>query len=111
MPSIHVPSEQCNTPLDESHMEDYIPLYHGLIDNPKVQRLSGDTFKFWINLLCLANQSDVPGLVDLDTWEIAWRSRIPEQDARRHLDALIKTGLVHDGEDGLWVQNWTGREE
>ena len=37
--------------------------YHDAIDDPKVQRLPGDVFKFWVNLLCLASRSNERGVV------------------------------------------------
>ena len=33
-------------------------MYDELLDNPKVQRLSGDEFKAWVNILCLASRHD-----------------------------------------------------
>lgn len=88
-------------------------LYHDLVDDPKVQRLPGETFKFWINVLCLASQSREEGFIDLDVEDIAWRTRMSESEARGHLDALIDAGLVdRDEEDSesLWIHNWLGRQ-
>ena len=31
-------------------------LYNDVINDPKVQRLDGETFKAWINILCLASK-------------------------------------------------------
>lgn len=48
--------------------------YTDTLDNPKVQELPGDLFKFWINLLCLARVYD--GILPAEK-TIAFRLRMP----------------------------------
>jgi hypothetical protein len=45
----------------------WLSLYSDVVSDPKVQRLPGDKFKAWINLLCVASQHDgiLPPLADL----------------------------------------------
>jgi len=34
-------------------MSQWFRMYAEVLDDPKVQRLSGDEFKAWVNILCL----------------------------------------------------------
>lgn len=78
--------------------------YDDTIDDPNIQSLSGDAFKTWVNLLCLASKFRKK-LPRLDA--IAFRLRLPVLDTTRHLDELIRAGLVEgDRYDNLVVYNF-----
>jgi hypothetical protein len=36
----------------------WLRLYSDVVSDPKVQRLPGEKFKAWVNLLCVASQHD-----------------------------------------------------
>lgn len=84
--------------------------YHDALDDPKVQRLPGDTFKFWINMLCLASQSDERGLVMMDVEEIAFATRLDDEEAARLLADLIKRQLIEETAEGYQIHNWDKRQ-
>lgn len=82
--------------------------YDDALDDPKVQRLSGDLFKTWVNVLSLASKCDgtLPSCED-----IAFRLRISVQDAEQRLSELILAGLVDILPDGTRApHNWNGRQ-
>jgi hypothetical protein len=72
-------------------MSRWFRYYDDAMDDPKVQRLSGDLFKTWVNLLCLASKSGgkLPSNDD-----IAFRLRISIQDAQLRTEDLIMAGLI-----------------
>lgn len=81
--------------------------YDEALDDPKIQRLDGETFKTWFNILCLAKRNDgyLPSVSD-----IAFALRLPEKIATQRVETLRKAGLL-DGEDGtLRPHNWDGRQ-
>ena len=61
-------------------MSRWFRYYDEALDDPKVQRLSGDLFKVWVNLLSLASKNDgkLPSADD-----ISFRLRISVQDAQQ----------------------------
>lgn len=65
--------------------------YSEALEDPKVQRLDGETFKAWINILCLANRTDglLPSLAD-----IAFALRTDENGARSVVDRLHRAVLL-----------------
>lgn len=85
-------------------------IYHDLVDDPKVQRLPGETFKFWINLLCLASRSDERGSVNMKAEDIAFALRMDDDVVADMLADLLERGLVHENEDMLEIHNWHGRQ-
>lgn len=89
-------------------MSRWFRYYDEALDDPKVQRLSGDLFKTWINLLCLASKSGgkLPSNDD-----IAFRLRISVQDAQLRTEDLIMAGLIDIGPDrALSMHGWTERQ-
>lgn len=81
--------------------------YDEAADDPKLQRLSGDLFKSWFNLVCLASRNGgvLPSLSD-----IAFGLRKSEKEAKRTLDALIVAGLFDVSETAIAPHNWNGRQ-
>jgi hypothetical protein len=84
--------------------------YHDAIDDPKVQRLSGDLFKFWVNMLCLGSRSNDRGVVKLSTGEIAFALRLDDDVAEAMLTDLVKRNLLEETTDGIAIHNWNSRE-
>lgn len=82
-------------------------LYDDILDDPKVQRLSPDTFRGWINILCLAKRHD--GILP-STQDIAFALRMTEQSAEKLLLSLQDAGLVDVTDNGFEPHNWGGRQ-
>jgi hypothetical protein len=81
----------------------WIRLYTNVPHNPKVQRLTGPMFKFWINCLCLAGQSDgvLPKVEDL-----AFILGIERRVAVKWTETLCELGVI-DLENGqLKPHDW-----
>jgi hypothetical protein len=86
--------------------------YDEVIDDRKVQRLPGELFKFWVNILCLANQGDIRGSISLEVEDIAWRLRMEEEDVQAQLDQLVSAELLQIGEDGsITPHGWEKRQK
>jgi len=81
----------------------WLRLHCGILDDPKVQRLSAEQFKGWINLLCLVKETD--GLLP-STGDIAFRLRISEADAEHLIEELAKRGLLDTDGVGFRPHNW-----
>lgn len=81
--------------------------YHESLDDAKVQRLPGELFKTWINVLCLASRQD--GVLP-DVGDIAFALRISEDAAARTVADLRDRGLLEETVSGLMPHNWDGRQ-
>lgn len=88
----------------------WLRLYTEALDDLKVQRLPGDTFKGWINLLMLAKLSSPHDgfLPPLEV--IAYRLRTSDEAAQALVDKLIAAGLIDESEDGLRPHGWDNRQ-
>lgn len=85
----------------------WLRLYVDTRDDPKVQRLPGETFKQWINLLCLAKEHG--GLLP-PVEDIAFKLRITEADARSLVEELAERKLLDITDEGLSPHNWDERQ-
>jgi hypothetical protein len=88
-------------------MNYWLRLYTGILDDPKVQWLTPEQFKGWINILCLAKEND--GLLP-STKVVAFRLRISEVEANCLVEALTSAGLLDHSNEGITPHNWEGRQ-
>lgn len=88
-------------------MSRWFRLYDELLDDPKVQRLSGDDFKAWINLLCLASRNDgnLPS-----TEDIAFALRLDGKKASALLQRLVSVGLLDEADGRFSPHGWNARQ-
>lgn len=93
-------------------MSRWFRFYDEALNDPKVQRLDGETFKAWVNLLCLASQNKgkLPPLED-----IAFALRVTVDGARTVVERLLNGGLidkVSGGVDGYTYapHGWSERQ-
>ena len=83
-------------------------VYDELVDDPKVQRLSGDSVKGLINLWCLASRNG-GSLPTVD--HIAYVLRVRPGKVRALIERLVAAGLIEREADGeLYPHNWAGRQ-
>jgi hypothetical protein len=82
-------------------------LYDDLVDDPKIQRLPGETVKALLNLWCLASQND--GLLPAHD-DIAFKLRMKPAKVQHLLSVLGECGLVDSDETGLRPHNWNARQ-
>jgi hypothetical protein len=77
------------------------------LNDPKVQRLPGETFKGWVNLLCLAkeNNGTLPNVAS-----ISFALRITLRQATQLIETLTESGLIDQTETGLCPHNWGQRQ-
>jgi DNA-binding transcriptional ArsR family regulator len=88
-------------------MSRWFRLYDDLVDDPKIQRLPGETVKALLNLWCLASQND--GLLPA-TDDIAFKLRMKPSKVEHLLSVLGECGLIDSDETGLRPHNWNERQ-
>jgi hypothetical protein len=89
-------------------MSRWFRYYGDALNDPKVQRLSGDLFKAWVNLLCLASQSE--GKIN-SLSDAAFALRLPEAKAGAVVAQLARNGLMDPVTGGYFEpHNWGERQ-
>lgn len=88
-------------------MSRWFRVHDDLVDDPKVQRLSGDMVKALLNLWCLASQNDgmLPAADD-----IAFKLRMTPSKVAKLLSVLGECGLIDSDEEGVRPHNWNARQ-
>lgn len=81
--------------------------YNDALNNPKLQKLSGDMFKAWFNLMCLASGHDgaLPPIGD-----IAFALRCTDTKAAGILTALVAAHLFDRDGGRFTPHNWNERQ-
>lgn len=88
-------------------MSRWFRMYDELLDDPKVQRLSGEDFKAWVNILCLASRKDgeLPPVED-----IAFALRIDNRKAAAIVARLVSAKLLDETGNGFTPHGWKSRQ-
>jgi hypothetical protein len=86
---------------------EWFRVYVTLKDDPKVQLLPAELFRFLVNSWCVARQHD--GLLP-DAGTLAFQLRVTETQATEYLHALVECGLVDRTDLGLMPHNWNTRQ-
>lgn len=87
-------------------MNRWFRFYEEVLNDPKAQRLSGDRFKAWVNLLCLASANNGA----IMRCDVAFALRESEENAGIIVAALIEQNLLEDRGDCLAPHNWAKRQ-
>jgi hypothetical protein len=87
-------------------MSRWFRFYDDAINDPKVQRLSAEMFRAWVNMLCLA--SKYGGAIPKA--DIAFALRASDKGAQAIVDCLIERNLLDDRGDFVTPHNWDGRQ-
>lgn len=85
----------------------WIRLYTEVPDDPKVQTLPNNLFKFWINCLCLAGRND--GILP-PFEQIAWMLRDSTENIASMMKALVSADLIDEIEGGYMPHEWSTRQ-
>lgn len=83
----------------------WLRLWDCTLDLPKAQRLTGDQFKGWMNLLMLANRQNNRGRLP-DIAEIAFALRVQEKAVTPLIDVLVKAKLIDRSGEILTMHDW-----
>lgn len=81
--------------------------YNYAVNDPKVQRLKPQIFKFWVNILCIAskNSGAIPHIED-----ISFSVRLGQKVVEEYINILIANRLIHKAEHGFVPHNWDTRQ-
>ena len=87
----------------------WIKLYHEILDDYKMHRLSDRLWRRTIELFLLAGDLDADGaLPDLE--EIAFRLRVNPEDLQGEIAELVHIGILTMADDGLVVTQFAARQ-
>lgn len=87
----------------------WLRLYTEVLNDPKVQRLDGDTFKGWVNLLCVAKESSGNGTLPTLS-DIAFYLRTDANTAGQLVQRLIDAGLIDQVGEYYIMHGWNLRQ-
>jgi len=87
-------------------------MYHEMIDDKKIGTLSDAEFRTWVELLCVACESNEKGDTMMTEKDLSWRLR---RDVTETLQKLAGNGLVTfqdhgNGGDTVKIKQWMKRQ-
>lgn len=88
-------------------MNPWFRFYESALDDPKVQLLPPDLFKFWVNCLCLAcrNSGVLPPFQS-----VSFSFRVPLSVVESSVSKLKDAGLIDERRGTFFPHNWNKRQ-
>ena len=83
--------------------------YSEALNDPKVQELDPEMFRYWVNILCIASDNHERGVLP-ETFHVAFHLRITVEKATEILQKLEDHGLLGRHEGKLSPHNWSRRQ-
>ncbi len=80
----------------------WIKLYHEILDDPKMGKLSNHLWRRAVELFLLAGREGNDGALP-PVEEMAWTLRLEKDKLLEDLHGLAEVGVVHEAEPGNWV--------
>ena len=80
------------------------------LHDPKVQQLPAETFRRWVNLLCVASENTPRGNLPRNIAATAFALRISPAEADETVRELIAAGLIDELRGALRMHNWKNRQ-
>jgi hypothetical protein len=92
---------------------EWFRFYDEVLNDPKVQRLQGELFKTWVNLLCLASQDTERGYLPASMEDTAWALRMPIETLRERFTQLQEQCFIDfDSDLGRYkMHGWDNRQK
>ena len=88
----------------------YIKLYHEILDDPKMMRLTDRLFALTIKLFLLAGDYERDGYLP-SVGDMAWRLRCKQEDLETDLADLATTGIIQMRDGSWYVTKFAERQE
>ena len=87
----------------------WIKLYHEILDDPKMGRLTDRLFRRTIQLFLMAGDYDADGFLP-SVEDMAWRLRVDKDELETDLADLASTGIVQMNDDKWLVTKFAKRQ-
>src|SRR5687768_13815544 len=91
----------------DGRVNPWFRLYHGVLDDPKVQRLPDRLFKAWINLLCLSSRH---GGALPPAGDVAFALRVSAGEAAKIIESLLDATLIDRDGETFRIHSWDKRQ-
>ncbi|MGE5584428.1 MAG: DnaD domain-containing protein [Bacillota bacterium] len=88
----------------------WLRLYTEIIDDPKLRDCTGDQFRDWIYILCLARMAKEPGVIEMTPEDAAWRVRRPVEEFRSSLDLFASRDMLVLQDGQIVVTHFLARQ-
>jgi hypothetical protein len=88
----------------------YFKLHHEVAQDPKVQMLPAETFRAWINVLCIASANKPRRGFLPEMKHVAYVLRVSIAEAEAIIATLVGEGLLDESDGGYTPHNWDARQ-
>ena len=85
-------------------------VYSEILDDPKVAKMDGETFRCFVYLLALSSELGNNGIINMSVSDISWRIRIPVNTLEQAIAYFVKNNILTKEDDSFVITNWKKRQ-
>jgi hypothetical protein len=85
-------------------------VYNEILDDPKVAKMDGETFRCFIYLLAISSEQETDGIIDMSISDISWRIRIPINTLEAAIAYFLENNILKKENGSFIITNWKKRQ-
>lgn len=85
-------------------------VYNEILDDPKVAKMDGETFRCFIFFLAISSEQETEGTINMSVPDISWRIRVPIDVLEMAISYLLRNNILKKEKDSFIITNWKKRQ-
>ena len=85
-------------------------VYNEILDDPKVAKMDGETFRCFIYLLAISSEQETNGIINMSVFDISWRIRVPINTLEAAIAYFLENNILVKKDDSFVITNWKKRQ-
>jgi hypothetical protein len=85
-------------------------VYNEILDDPKIAKMDGETFRCFIYLLAVISEQESEGILNMRVEDAAWRLRISPELLSNAITYMIDNKIIRKDKNRIIIINWNKRQ-
>jgi len=85
-------------------------VYNEILDDPKVAKMDGETFRCFVYLLAISSEQETDGIINMSIPDISWRIRIPINTLEAAIAYFLENNIITKENGSFIITNWKKRQ-
>lgn len=85
-------------------------IYNEILDDPKIAKMDGDTFRCFVYLLAVVSEQESEGILEMSVEDAAWRMRISPEILSEAILYMVNNKIIRKDKNKIIIINWGKRQ-
>jgi len=85
-------------------------VYNEILDDPKIAKMDGETFRCFIYLLAVVSEQETEGVLEMSVEDVAWRLRVSQDMLSQSITYMVNNKIIKKEKNKIIIINWSKRQ-